>query len=105
MRRVVFQHSTREHVSLYRPKSEIYVQENIFVVSFRFVSFRFVTSRPLCQIKQGNQTTIVYLNLLKLNETEFVIVEMQIKKRFKIPILIQQSPAVINYFYIVMSIN
>ena len=31
---VVLQHSTGEHVTLYRPNSEIFVQENIFVVSF-----------------------------------------------------------------------
>ena len=34
VRTVVCQHSTGEHVSLYRQRSEIYVQENIFVVSF-----------------------------------------------------------------------
>ena len=37
-RTVVFQHSTGEHVSLNRPRSEIYVQENIFVVSFHHFS-------------------------------------------------------------------
>ena len=34
VRTIVFQHSTGEQVSLYRPNSEIYVQENIFVVLF-----------------------------------------------------------------------
>ena len=33
-----FEHSNGEHVSLYRPSSEMYVQENVFVVSFRHFS-------------------------------------------------------------------
>ena len=38
VKRVVFQHSTGEQESLYRPRTEIYVQENIFVVSFHHFS-------------------------------------------------------------------
>ena len=49
VRTVVIQDSTGEQVSLYRPSSEIYVQKI-------YLSFRFITSRPLCQIKQGDQT-------------------------------------------------
>ena len=38
VRTVVFEHSTGEQVSLYRPNCEIYAQENIFVVSFHHFS-------------------------------------------------------------------
>ena len=47
---IVFEHSPSEHVSLYRPRSEIYVQENIC----RFVSSVF---GPCVKIKEGGQTT------------------------------------------------
>ena len=44
VRTVVFQHSTGEQVSLYRPSTR------------KHICFRFITSQPLCQIKQGDQT-------------------------------------------------
>ena len=50
-RTVVFQHSTCEHVTLYRRVVK-------YMYKKTYLSFRIITSRPLCQIKQGDQTKL-----------------------------------------------
>ena len=48
---VVFQHSTDEDLSCI-------IRVVKYMYNKTYLSFRFITSRPLCQIKQGDQTIV-----------------------------------------------
>ena len=77
VRAVVFQHTTGEHVTMYRPSSDIYVQENIFIISFHHFS------ALLSNQARGSNTILQNFITLRAISSHFYLLDVA-TKQFKL---------------------